>query len=122
MTRADDTFAAVAHPVRRAILDALASGERTAGELVEMFDMSQPAVSQHLAVLRDAGLVRPRREGRTQVYSLVAAPLREVYDWAGHYERFWEKKLDALGELLDREARKRKAIVRRRSPARPRPR
>lgn len=109
MTRADSTFRAVAHPVRRAILDALAGSERTAGELVDLFDVSQPAVSQHLAVLREAGLVRARRQGKQQVYQLVAAPLRDVYDWSAHYERFWESKLDALGRLLDREAVKGRA-------------
>lgn len=104
MTDRDATFRAVAHPARRAILDALARGERTAGELVDLFDISQPAVSQHLGVLREAGLVRARREGKQQVYALVPGPLREVYDWAAHYERFWDEKLDALGRLLDREA------------------
>jgi DNA-binding transcriptional ArsR family regulator len=106
VTHADETFRAVSHPVRRAILDSLARGERTAGELCGLFDVSQPAVSQHLAVLREAGLVRARREGKQQVYELVAGPLREVYDWAGHYERFWSSRLDALGQLLDREAKK----------------
>src|SRR5262249_10923555 len=100
------TFRAVAHPMRRAILDELARGERTAGDLVALFDVSQPAVSQHLGVLKEAGLVRSRREGKQQVYVLVARPLREVYDWAAHYERFGESKLDALGRLLDREAAK----------------
>lgn len=106
MARTDSTFRAVAHPARRAILDALAANERTAGELVELFAVSQPAVSQHLGVLRAAGLVRARREGKQQVYRLVPAPLRDVYDWAAHYERFWATKLDALGRVLDREAAK----------------
>jgi DNA-binding transcriptional ArsR family regulator len=101
---ASDTFRAVADPTRRAILDSLATGERSVGDLSAMFDVTQSAVSQHLKVLRDAGLVRPRKEGRQRLYSLDAGPLRDVFDWAAHYERFWTKKLDALGAVLDREA------------------
>ena len=80
-------FQAVADPTRRAILDLLARGERSAGELVDPFPISQPAVSQHLRVLREADLVAERREGRRRVYRLNPAGLREVYDWAAHYER-----------------------------------
>ncbi|XXX74225.1 metalloregulator ArsR/SmtB family transcription factor [Sorangium sp. So ce134] len=107
MTRArspDDTFRAIADPTRRAILDALAGGERSVTELCAMFDVTQSAISQHLKVLRDAGLVTPRREGRSRLYRVEAGPLRAVYDWAAHYERFWTERLDALGALLDREA------------------
>ncbi|WP_441291827.1 ArsR/SmtB family transcription factor [Sorangium sp. KYC3313] len=100
----DETFRAIADPTRRAILDALAGGERSVTELCAMFDVTQSAISQHLRVLRDAGLVAPRREGRSRLYHVEAAPLRAVHDWAAHYERFWAKKLDALGALLDREA------------------
>lgn len=106
MSSADDTFRAVAHPLRRAILDTLARGERTAGELVALFDVSQPAVSQHLAVLKEAGLVRSRREGKQQVYGLYAGGLREVHDWASHYERFWEEEPCAPLVPLGRKAGK----------------
>jgi len=106
VTAKDETFRAVAHPIRRAILEVLSDGELSAGEIGARFDASQPALSQHLGVLRDAGLVRARRDGRQQVYRLEAAPLRQVFDWAAHYQRFWEAKLDALGRVLDREARK----------------
>lgn len=106
MTPAADTFRAVSDPTRRGILDALVAGEHSVSELCGMFEMSQPAVSQHLKVLREAGLVTPRREGKLRMYSLEAAPLQQVFDWAGHYQRFWEKKLDALGAVLDREAAK----------------
>jgi DNA-binding transcriptional ArsR family regulator len=100
----DATFRAIADPSRRRMIEALADGERTVNELCSLFDTSQPAVSQHLRVLRDAGLVRHRRHGRHRYYRLEAAPLREVYDWSAHYRRFWVKKLDALAALLTREA------------------
>jgi len=84
------------------MLELLGVGERTADELAQPFDMSQPAVSQHLRVLRDAGLVNVRKEGRHRVYSLDPQPLREVFDWAQYFEGFWRKKLSALGRELDR--------------------
>jgi len=66
--------------------------------------MSQPAISQHLRILREAGLVQVRRLGRERRYRLRGARLRAVYDWAAHYERFWNEKLQALGAYLDQEA------------------
>ena len=101
---ARSVFQAVSDPTRRAILDLLAGGEKTAGDLVAPFPISQPAVSQHLRVLREADLVRERRDGRRRIYRLNPAGLREVYDWAAHYERFWSGKLDALGAWLDADA------------------
>lgn len=100
--RRSGAFRAIADPTRRAILDVLAGGESTVGALCRSFAISQSAVSQHLRVLRVAGLVTPRREGRRRYYSLQPGPLREVYDWVGHYEQFWTKKLSALGDFLDR--------------------
>lgn len=94
-------FRAVADPTRRAILDLLAAGERAVNDLLKPFKMTQPAISQHLRVLREAGLVTERRDGRRRIYKLEAAPLRAVYDWAAHYERFWTDKLTALGDYLD---------------------
>jgi DNA-binding transcriptional ArsR family regulator len=88
------------------MLDELAHGERTVTQLCALFDTTQPAVSQHLKVLRDAGLVSHRRVGRMRYYTLDARPLRKVFDWAAHYERFWQAKLDALAELLAHQARK----------------
>jgi len=101
-----DVFAAIADPTRRRLLDALRGGERSVGSLAAPFGdaMSRPAVSQHLRVLRRAGLVAERRVGRERRYRLQAAPLAEVADWVGHYERFWADKLAALGRLLDEEA------------------
>lgn len=82
------------------MLELLGSGERTAAELAAPFDMSQPAVSQHLRVLRDAGLVDVRKEGRHRVYSLDPKPLRELFDWASYFEGFWKRRLTALGSRL----------------------
>ncbi len=104
---ADQTFRAVSEPTRRRILDALAQGEQTVTELCGLFEVTQPAVSQHLKVLRDAGLVQTERRGRAIYYSLDAAPLREVFDWAAHYTQFWNRKLDALAHVLERESKRR---------------
>jgi DNA-binding transcriptional ArsR family regulator len=96
-------FRAIAHPTRRGILDALASGDRSVADLTRLFEVSQPAVSQHLEVLRRARLVRSRQVGRQRIYELDPAPLREVFDWAARYERFWRERLGRLGQVLDRE-------------------
>jgi DNA-binding transcriptional ArsR family regulator len=81
--RRDAVYRAISEPTRRRILDILAEQERSVKELVRRFRMSQPALSQHLRVLRDAGLVRVRRQGRMRFYSVDAGPLATVYDWVG---------------------------------------
>lgn len=96
----EDVFRAVADPTRREILDRLAGGEVNMMRLAELFKISAPAVSQHLKILRDAGLVEERREGRMRVYTLVPGPLQEISDWIGHYEQFWQTRLQKLGEHL----------------------
>ena len=101
ITRRNAAFRALADPTRRAILDRLRRREHGVSALCEPFAMSQPAVSQHLRVLVDAGLVRSRRCGRERLYTLRAAPLREAFDWLGHFEQFWTEKLDALGDYLE---------------------
>lgn len=98
----DSPFAAIACPTRRRLLDLLKDGEQSVGSLTKALGVSQPAVSQHLAALRDVGLVGERREGRFRLYRLDAEPLAEVMDWVKSYERFWNEKLDALGRALDR--------------------
>ena len=98
----EDVFRAVADPTRRALLDLLSEAERSVSELVGRFDISQPAISQHLSVLVSAGLAQVRRSGRRRLYSLNARPLREVVDWASHYEQFWNEGLDNLGDYLER--------------------
>jgi DNA-binding transcriptional ArsR family regulator len=97
-----DVFYAIADPTRRRILDLLAKEDAPVKTLLPMFEMSQPAISQHLRVLRDVGLVAERRVGRERIYSVVAAELEMVADWAMQYERFWTKRLDRLGNYLDR--------------------
>lgn len=96
-----DIFGALANPSRRIILDELRKGPRTAGDLTGLLTQSRSAASEHLAVLREAGLVREERQGRHRVYHLQATGLAEVGDWLKHYEHYWNRRLDALGNLLD---------------------
>ena len=98
-----DVFDAIASPVRRDILDLLGRGGRPVHDLAAPFEMSRPAVSQHLRVLREAGLVTEERVGRERHYRLDARPLRAVADWAGHYEQFWLHHARLLRELLEEE-------------------
>jgi len=95
-----DRFAALADGTRRHLLEDLAVADRTVSELVSGLDISQAAVSQHLRVLRDAGLVAARRDGRYQLYRLVPAGLTELRDWLDELERFWQDRLAALGTYL----------------------
>lgn len=102
---AADAFAAIASPTRRRILELLRRGERSVGEICdEVDDVSQPAVSQQLGVLEEAGLVVVRKDGRKSFYRLDARPLREVATFIERYESFWRSKLVALGDHLDRTA------------------
>jgi DNA-binding transcriptional ArsR family regulator len=103
---ADAVFRALADPTRREMLELLREGERTVLELAEPFRMSQPAISQHLAVLRDSGLVSFRRDGRNRIYRIEPKKLQTVDDWLAHYRHFWTGKLWALGEYLDEEEKK----------------
>jgi DNA-binding transcriptional ArsR family regulator len=106
---AGNVFAAIGDPTRRRVLDLLSRGELPVRRIAEPFSMSRPAISQNLSILRAAGLVIVRREGRERYYGLRARPLQVVYDWVAHYERIWNKKLAAPGDYLDREkARERK--------------
>lgn len=95
-------YAALAEPHRREILDLLRDGERPAGDLVRRLQLSQPGVSKHLRVLREAGLVDVRAEGRRRLYSLRAEPLAEVNQWLEPYRAFWSNRLDALERHLER--------------------
>jgi DNA-binding transcriptional ArsR family regulator len=97
----DAVFAALADPTRRAIVRRLADGRRASvSELAAPFDMSLTAVSKHLRVLSDAGLVDQRKEGRVRRCRLTAAPLRHAHDWLGDLESFWEGQLDSLAAHL----------------------
>lgn len=100
-----DVFRAIADPTRRGLLDGLLAGEASVGVLASAFDLSLPAVSQHLRVLREVGLVTEQRVGRERRYRIRPEPLREVVDWVSRYERFWEDRLDALGRHLEEKHR-----------------
>jgi DNA-binding transcriptional ArsR family regulator len=102
-----DVFNAVGDPTRRRVLDLLTRGELSVRRIAAPFAMTRPAISQHLRILLRARLVQVRRDGRERYYRLHARPLREIYDWVAHYERFWQGKLKALGAFLDQEDRKR---------------
>jgi DNA-binding transcriptional ArsR family regulator len=97
------TFDVVAEPTRRRILDLLRERERLVGELVEVLGISQPGVSKHLRALRDAGLVSVRVDAQRRWYRLRAAPLAELDAWLAPYRQFWEGRLDALEQHLDRD-------------------
>ena len=95
------TFEVVAEPARRRILDLLRERSRPVGELVELFGLSQPLVSKHLRVLRDAGLVRVRQDAQRRWYELRPEPLAELDAWLAPYRRLWAGSLDALERHLD---------------------
>ena len=95
------TYAALADPHRRQILDLLREAERSVNELVAHLGISQPGVSKHLRVLREAGLVAARPEGRRRQYVLRAQPLAEVEAWLAPYRAFWSAQLDALERHLE---------------------
>jgi DNA-binding transcriptional ArsR family regulator len=96
---------ALAEPTRRRIVELLASGDRSAGELAAEFTTSRPGVSRHLRVLREHGLVRAREDGRRRVYSLDPAPLVELDSWLAQYRGFWQNRLDALETEIKRRRR-----------------
>ena len=98
-------YSALAEPFRREILDLLRGRERTVNELVEQLTLSQPGVSKHLKVLREAGLVEVRPEGRRRWYGLRAEPLAEVAEWLEPYRRHWTDRLDALERHLEENPR-----------------
>jgi DNA-binding transcriptional ArsR family regulator len=95
-----NTFAALADPTRRAILARLAAGECSVTELAQPFDMSMPAVSKHLRVLEQAGLISRRQEAQWRWCRIEAAPLQAVAEWAETYRRLWERRLDRLDDYL----------------------
>lgn len=97
----DRVFAALGDRTRRALLQRLATGPAGVSELARPFDMSLPAVSKHLGVLENAGLVARKKDGRVQRCSLTAAPLRDAKTWLTWYDAFWNGSLDALAEHLD---------------------
>lgn len=95
-------FQALADPSRRAIFEALTLGEAAVKELTARFHISQPAVSQHLAALKDAGLVSGRREGRCVYYRVEPGGMKPLVDWITHYRAFWTERVGRLEQLLER--------------------
>jgi DNA-binding transcriptional ArsR family regulator len=95
-------FGAISHPARRRMLDLIAEGDRAVNAIAANFEMSRPAVSQHLRILLDAGLVTEQRHGRERRYRLAPERLGPVRDWLSHYERFWDDHFDRLKRHLDK--------------------
>lgn len=96
-----DVFLAVADPIRRRIVELLVAGPLEAGKIGSAFEVSQPAMSRHLRVLREAGLVSVEPNGTRRVYSLHPAGLGELGRWVDRYRRFWDERLDELGRLAE---------------------
>ena len=113
-------FDVLGDPIRRRILELLADGEKRAGDIAaivgEEFSISQPAVSQHLRVLRESGFATVRTEGTRRLYALDPTPLREIEDWTAGLRRFWDQRLDALGTELARGTRRPPTTDARRTP------
>jgi DNA-binding transcriptional ArsR family regulator len=109
----DELLTVLADPIRREIIELLAERERSAGELVAVFTVSQPAVSRHLRVLREAGLVQVRGEGQRRIYRLDPAPLATLDIWLERYRHFWSARLDALEARL---AERRREAVEKEAP------
>jgi len=99
----DDLFSAMANPVRRRLLEILNEGPRTAGELAREFALSRPAVSEHLQMLRRAGLVADEQVGRERYYRLTGEPLMAVAEWLHPFERYWRDRLRSLADLVEEE-------------------
>lgn len=99
----DAVFQALADPTRRAVLDLLRRGSRSAGEIARAFPVSRPAISKHLRRLRRSDLVREQRRGRHRLYAINPAPLKEVDRWLGDYRIFWQGKLAGLKAFVESE-------------------
>lgn len=98
----ESSFTVIAEPNRRAILGMLLSSERSVGEIERELRLSQPSVSKHLRVLKDAGLVESRIEAQRRLYRLSPEPLKELDEWLAPFRRFWSKHVDALEKHLDK--------------------
>ena len=98
-----DVFAALSNPVRRRILDLIREAPRPAGEIAAEFALHRPAISEHLQVLREAGLIRGEAKGRLRVYHLNPGGLEPVQDWLLPFERYWRERIAALEDTLNEE-------------------
>ena len=103
-----DVFQTLADPTRRRIVDALRGGEHAVNDIVDRVAIHQSGVSRHLRILHDAGFVQVRPDGAKRLYSLRAAPFRELDEWLTGYRELWEARLDKLGAALERRQRARK--------------
>jgi DNA-binding transcriptional ArsR family regulator len=103
--REQDVFGAIGHPARRRMLDLLVEADRSVNTIAGHFQMSRPAVSQHLRILLDAGLVTEQRHGRERRYRLVPERLGPVRDWIAHYERFWDDHIQRLQKQLSKRSK-----------------
>lgn len=99
----DDVFGALANPVRRKLLELLREGPQAVNDLADHFPVGRPAISEHLQVLRQSGLVREEPRGRQRFYHLEPMPLTEVNDWLHPFERYWRDRLRDLRDLLNEE-------------------
>lgn len=96
----DDAFFALSHPVRRRVLDQLTAGEQSVAEISKPHDLSAAQMTKHLAILERGGLLTRNKQGRTHALSLRPAALKEVMHWVERYQKFWDKRLDALDQFL----------------------
>lgn len=103
-----DPFNAVAEPKRRQVLEAIGTNELSVNEIVERLGWNQPAVSKHLGVLKQVGLVSERRVGRQRLYRVNAEKLKPIYDWVTPFERFWSDRFDRLDDVLQEIQKKEK--------------
>src|SRR5690348_14970302 len=101
--RLDATFRALSDPTRRGMLASLALGEKSIGELAEPYQMTFAGASKHVKVLEDAGLIARRRTGRTHIIRIEAKPLEEAERWLRQWEKFWNRRLDRLEALIERD-------------------
>jgi DNA-binding transcriptional ArsR family regulator len=102
-TNPTNLFEIIAETNRRQIIDLLRARPRSVGEIVELSQLSQPGVSKHLRILREAGLVTTSKESQKHIYHLRAQPLREIDNWLEPYRQYWSGRLDALEQFLDEE-------------------
>lgn len=96
-----DIYSIIAEPNRRLLLDTLLQGEQPVGTLVEILGMSQPVVSKHLRIMREAGVVEVEPRGQQRLYKINPAPLQDLANWLNPYQRFWQERFDALENHLD---------------------
>ena len=108
-TDLDAIFAALAHPIRRAILEQLSAGDANVGELAEPHKVSLPAISRHLRVLEGAGLIEVEPEGRVHRCQIAAAPLSEAFGWLTRYRVLWEDRFDRLADFVEDRPKKSKS-------------